>query len=168
MAMKLQIRKEHLINMNQFIACLMLECTDYIKFLKYGYGKATDHACRDIRLNRITREEGILLAKEYDSVVPKSFDTFLKWLEIDKKTFYEYIEPFRDEKIWKKNEDSWELKDSISNHINDLGVDEVRLPIKDRREYKKTKLLEEHSFIDDYILMGRSYMDAQNFKAVEG
>ena len=32
---------------------------DYLKFLKLGYGKITDHACREIRLRRMTREEGI-------------------------------------------------------------------------------------------------------------
>tara|TARA_Y100001935_G_C17303658_1_gene510855 strand:- start:729 stop:2003 length:1275 start_codon:yes stop_codon:yes gene_type:complete len=161
--------QERTFNKYESIYCMLnAGMHDYIKFLKYGYGKATDHACRDIRLNRITREEGILFAKEYDSVVPESFDTFLNWLKIDKKTFYKYIDPFRDSQIWNKDQDSWELKDSVSNHINDSGLDEVRLPIKDQREYKETKLLEDQSFTDDYILMGRSYMDIQNYKAVEG
>ena len=44
---------------------------DYVKYLKYGYGKATDHACRDIRLKRITREEGISFARKYDHIEPK-------------------------------------------------------------------------------------------------
>ena len=42
------------------------EVHDYIKFLKYGYGKATDHAVRDIRLGRLSREDGIELAEKYD------------------------------------------------------------------------------------------------------
>ena len=29
----------------------------YIKLLKFGYGRATDHASEDIRLNKITKEE---------------------------------------------------------------------------------------------------------------
>ena len=32
---------------------------DYLKFIKFGYGRATDHASKDIRANKITRENGI-------------------------------------------------------------------------------------------------------------
>lgn len=38
----------------------------YLKVLKYGYGRATDHACEDIRFNLITREKGKELVKKYD------------------------------------------------------------------------------------------------------
>jgi len=37
-----------------------------LKFIKYGYGRATDQVCRDIRWGYITREEGLALAKKYD------------------------------------------------------------------------------------------------------
>ena len=43
---------------------------DQIKFLKHGYGKATDHACREIRLGRMSREEGIEMVRRYRNVVP--------------------------------------------------------------------------------------------------
>ena len=29
---------------------------DYLKFIKFGYGRATDHASKDIRANKITRK----------------------------------------------------------------------------------------------------------------
>ena len=29
---------------------------DYLKFLKHGYSKVTDHACIEIRLKRMNRE----------------------------------------------------------------------------------------------------------------
>src|SRR5262245_22552174 len=32
---------------------------DYLKFVKFGYGRGTDHACKDIRGGRMTRPEGI-------------------------------------------------------------------------------------------------------------
>ena len=43
---------------------------DYIKFIKWGFGKATDHACREIRLKRMTREEGIEQARKYQDILP--------------------------------------------------------------------------------------------------
>jgi hypothetical protein len=36
---------------------------DYFKFLKYGFGKSTDHASIEIRYGRITRDQGIELVK---------------------------------------------------------------------------------------------------------
>ncbi len=52
---------------------------DYIKFLKYGYGRTTDYASREIRLGRMTREEGLALVKKYDAKIPTDLPMFLKW-----------------------------------------------------------------------------------------
>lgn len=49
---------------------------DYIKFLKHGYGKITDHVCREIRLRRLIREEGIVLIKKYAKESPKQLKLF--------------------------------------------------------------------------------------------
>jgi len=38
---------------------------DVIKFRKLGYGKATDHACREIRFGRLSRHGGLVLARKY-------------------------------------------------------------------------------------------------------
>lgn len=142
---------------------------DYIKFLKYGFGKVTDHATRDIRLKRITREEGIALVSKYQNVKPKALDKFLSWLGISEEEFMKNIEPFRDLNIWKKTQDGeWELKDSILNHINDEGIEPVRLEINDRRKYVLTDLMEEE-LDDEYVLLGRNFiLDENNFKAIEG
>ena len=55
---------------------------DYIKYLKYGYGKATDHASRDIRLKRLNREEGAELVRRYDHHKPKGLYRFLEWVNM--------------------------------------------------------------------------------------
>ena len=47
-------------------------------------------------------------------------------------------------------------------------VSENELEVLDPREYKLTGLLEEESSSKEYILLGRTYMDQRNFKAVEG
>lgn len=141
---------------------------DYIKFLKYGYGKTTDHASRDIRLKRMTREEGIEYVRQYENKEPTVLKEFLDWVSITKEEFYGYIDPFRDEKAWVKNPESgeWELTDSVINHIYDDGIDEVRLDNIQPLEYRHTELLEEED--GKYILMGRVYMDKDNYKAIEG
>lgn len=43
---------------------------DYFKFLKYGFGRATDIACNHIRRGRLTRSEGLSLIKHHDGMFP--------------------------------------------------------------------------------------------------
>ena len=142
---------------------------DYIKFLKYGYGKVTDHACRDIRLKRISREQGIKLVEKFQNIEPDTLNKFLEWVNLSKEEFMKSINSFRDKRAWKEtSKGNFVLRDSIINHIDDDGVDAVRLKVSDPREYKLTELKEEHNMNDDYILLGRAFIDENNFKAIEG
>lgn len=43
---------------------------DYFKFLKYGFGRATDLACLHIRRGRLTREDGLKLVRMHDGKFP--------------------------------------------------------------------------------------------------
>jgi len=142
---------------------------DYVKFLKFGYGKVTDHASRDIRLKRISREEGARLVAEYQSIKPAVLLKFLEWIGMSEDEFIACIDSFRDPHAWRRNNSGkWELRDSISNHVNDSGIDEVRLAVEDPRKYKLTELMEQQDISDEYILLGRTYMDEKNYKAIEG
>jgi N-acetyl sugar amidotransferase len=40
---------------------------DLLKVRKHGYGKALDHACREIRFGRMTRQDGTRLVAEYET-----------------------------------------------------------------------------------------------------
>jgi N-acetyl sugar amidotransferase len=103
---------------------------DYLKFLKFGYGRATDDASMEIRHGRMTREEGIELVKQYDHVRPRTLDTYLKFLQIDEEEFLYWIEPMRDPEIWEKDKSGkWILKDSVVNHIDDPRVEAARVPL---------------------------------------
>jgi len=91
---------------------------DYLKYLKFGYGRATDDASMEIRHGRMSREEGAKLVQEYDSNTPSTLNTYLSFLDITLKEFYELVEPMRDLNIWEKVNDVWQAKDNISNHLN--------------------------------------------------
>ena len=43
---------------------------DYMKWLKYGFGRATDIACNHIRRGRMERDEAMLLVRERDGMFP--------------------------------------------------------------------------------------------------
>ena len=142
---------------------------DYVKFLKHGYGKASDHASRDIRLKRKSREEGIALVARYEGIKPAALPKCLEWVGMSESEFLACIDPFRDPDVWAKDaQGEWVLQDSVTRHTEDAGVDEARLAITDPRDYRLTPLLEPQLQSDDYILMGRTYMDDHNFKAIEG
>jgi hypothetical protein len=84
-----------------------------LKFIKFGFGQCTDHACYDIRAGIITREEGVELVKKYDGKCGKQYITnFCDYIEITEKEFYRVVDKFRNPKIWWiKNGEWW--KDNI-------------------------------------------------------
>lgn len=133
---------------------------DYIKFLKYGYGKVTDHACREIRLKRLTREEGIELVRRYQDKEPENQKLFLDWMKITENGFYYFIDRQRDKQIWGQNIDGkWCLKDSAINHRDDPGINEVRLKNDEECCFQVTPLKKPPSPEKEYILIGRGYVD---------
>ena len=77
----------------------------YLKVLKYGYGRATDHACEDIRFNLITREKGKELVKKYDlkKLSLQNINEFCQFLGISKIELNKILETYRNKKIWKIN-----------------------------------------------------------------
>ena len=50
---------------------------DYLKYLKFGYGRATDDASNEIRHGRMSRERAIDMVAKYDHVRPSDMDVFL-------------------------------------------------------------------------------------------
>jgi len=101
---------------------------DYLKYLKFGYGRATDDASTEIRHGRMTREEGIEMVKKYDHVRPSDLDIFLKFVGMTEEEFLACVEPYRDPRVWEKGVDGWQVKDSVANHADAPGVDAVRVP----------------------------------------
>ena len=140
---------------------------DYLKYLKYGYSKVTDHATREIRLKRITREKGIELVKKYSNIWPDDINIFLDWVGMEEKNFFSYINNFRDPQIWQKHKEDWKLLDSITNHIKDDGTADACLKIKKDRPYQISPTAEPQTLEKNYLLMGRGYIDAKNYGAIE-
>ena len=91
---------------------------DYIKFIKHGYGKVVDHACREIRLRRMTRAKALELVKKYIYCPPQNLDLFLKWLGITENAFHYIIDQHRNPGIWRRNDDwDWELSNDILDQV---------------------------------------------------
>lgn len=141
---------------------------DYIKFLKYGYSKVTDHATREIRLKRLTREEGIALVVEYAERKPTDLSLFLDWIGMTEQDVFSCIDNRRDACIWSRDSSGeWKLQDSVSSHAYDEGVDKVRLGKVEACQYRRTQTAEPQTPDREYLLMGRGYIDRYNYGAIE-
>jgi len=92
---------------------------DYIKFIKYGYSKITDHCSREIRLKRLKRIDAIKLIKKYNKVSIQDLDLFSKWINISKKELLFTIDKFRNKNFWYKKKDEWFNKNLIFQIEND-------------------------------------------------
>jgi len=85
---------------------------DYLKFIKFGYGRATDHVSRDIRLGKINRKEGIELVKKYDHVIPDDLYHWLEYTGVSRKEFEKHCDTLRDKRVWRIEGSKW-VKDNI-------------------------------------------------------
>jgi len=86
---------------------------DYLKFVKFGYGRGSDHACKDIRAGRITRGEGIELVRRYDDVKPRrDLERWLDYVGVSEEEFDATCDTFRDPRVWKVVDDEW-VKENI-------------------------------------------------------
>lgn len=141
---------------------------DYIKFLKYGYAKVTDHATREIRLKRMTREEGMAMVHKYTERKPADLQLFLDWIEMTEREFLACVENRRDEHIWGRSvSGGWALRDSVINHVDDEGVDAARLEKVEECHYQITPSAEPQTPDNEYLLMGRGYVDKYDYGAID-
>lgn len=75
--------------------CLSMNLHDYLKYLKYGYGRATDSACIEIRNGAISRSEGLRLVERYDGTYPKEcIERFCEEFKMERREFDGLCEPF--------------------------------------------------------------------------
>jgi N-acetyl sugar amidotransferase len=133
---------------------------DYIKFLKWGYGKATDHASREIRLRRLTREQGARLVCGYQAVFPSDLDLFLDWIGLTQSDLFALVDRHRDAGVWSRDDDGrWQLHDSVIDHMSDPGVDDVRLSVIDACEFNAESRRGKATTDDRYTLIGRGWVD---------
>jgi len=89
---------------------------DYFKFLKFGFGRATDIACLHLRRGRITRQDAQDMVRRHDGKFPwryldKPIEKILAPLEMTVDEFVKICDRFTNKKIF--------LKDAKGNLVKD-------------------------------------------------
>lgn len=89
---------------------------DYLKFVKYGFGRATDHVCIDIRNNRLTREEGLELVKQYDGKYPHyAVQSFVEYSGMTVEEIDKVIDSFTNPVLFKQDDQGNFIRDENKN-----------------------------------------------------
>jgi len=80
---------------------------DYMKWIKLGYGRCTDHATKDIRAGLLAREEAIKLVQKYDPVKPGDLKRWLEYVGMNEDDFDAIADTFRDPRVWRNENGKW-------------------------------------------------------------
>lgn len=96
---------------------------DYLKFVKYGFGRATDHACIDIRNKRLTRDEGLELVKKFDGKYPNyAINEFIKYSGLPKEEIDKIIDSYTNPILFKNDDEGNFMRDKEGNLIRNFEI----------------------------------------------
>ncbi len=83
---------------------------DYMKYIKFGYGRCTDHASKDLRAGILGRGQAIDLVRKYDHVKPRDLKRWLEYVGMTEDEFDAIADTFRDQRIWRREGGAWAKK----------------------------------------------------------
>jgi len=110
---------------------------DLLKFIKFGYGRCSDHASKDIRTGYLSRAEAIKLVMKYDHVVSDDLYYWLKYIDRDEDYFWRTADKFRDPRTWSIKEGNW-IKKNVDGSISSYG--KVHLTSNEIELFNKKKI----------------------------
>ena len=82
--------------------------SNWLKFIKYGYGRSTDILCRWIRAGLIDRDKALVMANIHDGELdPIILDDFLKFTGYSEKEFWEIVDKWVSKDLFTKENGKW-------------------------------------------------------------
>ena len=102
---------------------------DYFKFLKFGFGRATDHACMNVRRGRVSRAAAIELVQRHDGRFPARYlgqplAELLAMIDMNVEEFVEVCDRFTNRRLFRTTRDGSLVRDRDGNlaKINDDNI----------------------------------------------
>ena len=93
----------------------LCEIHSWLKFIKFGFWRPTDHCCYKIWNNYMTREEAVVQVRKLQYEFPKEyFEDFLNFHNLKEIEFWDLVEKWRNKDIWKKVNNEWKLKNELT------------------------------------------------------
>lgn len=93
---------------------------DYFKWLKYGFGRATDLACLHVRRGRLSRDDALKLVKRHDGKFPWTYlgvplADVLASIGMDLMPFTAVCDRFTNKRLFQCRADGYLVKDAKGN-----------------------------------------------------
>lgn len=133
-----------------FVDCYnYMNLHDLLKFYKTGISKVTDHASREIRHGRLSRNQALGLVGYHQQFNPNYLDLFCEWLGVSQRSLQYVIDMHRNKDIWEQNANrNWKLK--------------IKSDVKVQNEFpSRESFIENSSFsrnnVNEYITIGKGY-----------
>ena len=112
-------RSDDLHDLGRYRRYTALDCdlqipNQMIKYLKFGFGYATDEVCYDIREGRLSREEAKWYVNEFDGKCGQKYiDKACKYLEISQKEFWDVVDKYVNRNLFEKKDGQWVPKFTV-------------------------------------------------------
>ena len=121
---------------------------DKLKFYKHGYSKVLDHATREIRHKRISREQGLALVQKYQAQPSFYEDIFSNWLGINEQALQFVLNHHRSPFYWQEDSPGrWKFKKKLEIRHDNYEIE---------KSFQKNSDLNRESNIG-YITIGKGY-----------
>jgi len=105
---------------------------DYMKWVKFGYGRATDHTSKDIRTGRMSRAEGVNEIIKRDHIKSKDLSRWLEYVSWTEDEFDRSADQFREPSVWWIKNGEWWKRD-IDGESRSYGP--VTLSVAEQQSY---------------------------------
>lgn len=104
-----------------------MDIHDHLKMMKHGYSKVTDHACREIRHGRLTREQALQLVRVYEEQPTVHVSKFLDWIGMNQSGLEFVINEHRNPRFWAEERPGRWHRRSRAREEGDCSAIEKRL-----------------------------------------
>jgi N-acetyl sugar amidotransferase len=86
----------------------------WLKFLKLGFWRPTDHTCYNIWNGYMNRPEAVEIVNSLQYDFPAYIEEFLEFHQISEDEFFRVAEGFRNKEIFVKKSNKWRLRNELT------------------------------------------------------
>lgn len=83
----------------------------YLMYLKFGFGRANQDACIEVRRGAMDRQQAVNLVRLYDGHYPEEFmDQYLKYYQMTQNEFDAVLDRYANQDLFEKSDGRWKPK----------------------------------------------------------
>lgn len=87
----------------------------YLMYLKFGFGRANQDACIEVRRGAMDREQAVNLVRLYDGYYPEEFiEQYLDYYQMTQSEFDQVLDKYANQDLFKKVDGRWTPKFIVS------------------------------------------------------